>query len=225
MTDFSEYNLFPTKILKCKVDPLLYKKENIVKEVLENYKKDKNRNNWDKKSQLHHYLNDWENTNFNKLNLNSLSLVYGKIISDHINKITFNSKITYEYSIENISVNTRFMKEHDHFGSLSGIGKNTTMFGCIHYIKFDKSKHTKTTFINPLHFAYYNSFLEFIQSKLDHTDTNNSNYFSYWEFDVEEDDFFIFPSYLKHIVYDNYLELEENNPRIISSVNIRITDY
>ena len=86
--------------------------------------------------------------------------------------------------------------------------------GCISL----KKEHQVTKFYNPLIIAQYASTISDVK-KLVANDISNSNYFHHWNLEVEEDDFILFPSYLKHEVTETP---KTENLRVTLSTNIII---
>jgi len=208
-------NIFPTLIGNIKIDPNSYDKKTIVEKVIDNYRKQPERNFWDKDSKLHHYYGDWENQSLSEVDFVTLKPIYNTIIENYMKHIHFSETIEYSWSIANLAVNSHFMKEHDHFQITE---KGQCLFSCIHYIKFNKELHAETTFNNPLHIAYFPANIIKVNRLLKSDVVSNSTYFHNWVLDSKEDDFIIFPSYLKHVVYDKYKETKE--PRIVSVINV-----
>lgn len=210
-------NLFSSLLYKDKIDPLSYNKSDIVDVILKNYKKDetKSRNNWDNRSDLHHYYADWDNNYYDPLPLDQLALIYEDKVKQFIAGLQLSQNIEYNWSIENIAVNTRHMAEHDHLGFTDNY---EGVFSAIHYINYDKIQHGPTNFFNPLMFAQFNCFTNTMSQILDSENQDNSAYFKSWSIDCNEDDLLIFPSYLKHDVTSN---VETSKHRIVSALNIK----
>jgi hypothetical protein len=202
------YNMFPTQIYKCKIDPKSYDKEKIIEECTKKYDEKPYYNLWDNVSDLHHYHRD----HMNMPDIKSLGTAYGQAIDDYMSKIkgTFN----YKWHVINLAVNSKYMKLHDHFARKNGW---QSMFGSTHYISYDKEYHTPTKFINPLVFAQYSDNIHDVMNAL-HYDYANSAYWVDADLDVEEDDMIIFPSYLKHVVENGYRP--GSKPRIVGVTNI-----
>ena len=176
---------------------------------------EKNRNNWDNKSDLHHYYADWDNKSYDPLPLEQLVSLYEIKVKNFIATLPLLGNVEYNWSIENIAVNTKHMAEHDHLGFDRGYEGT---FSAIHYIKYDKATHGPTNFFNPLMFTQFDCFTNNITKILDNKLIENSAYFKTWSIDCKEDDLIIFPSYLKHNVISN---LSQNNYRITSAINIK----
>jgi len=209
------YDLFPSSIYRGKISEETYNKNVIVNTLIENYKVEPSRNKWDDISELHHTYSDWNNPSFKEIDTTELLIQYQKIISEFISQIPLCHEIKYQYNISNIAVNTKYMKSHDHFQRKDD---SQCMFSCVHYIKFDKENHRSTCFKNPMIFAQYDDNIRHVGKLLNNTSVINSSYFDTWNIECEENDFVIFPSYLKHFVVGKNVSVD--NPRIIVVLNI-----
>jgi len=214
----NHYDLFATRVYKTNIDPTSYDKEHIVKTMIDNYNIQPQRNTWDKISRLHHAYDDWENEQFQKVNTDSLYPVYDSVIKQIIDSIKFNHQISYKWSIANLAINSKFMREHDHF-YINQEGQS--LFSCVHYIKFNKEVHPQTTFINPLPLSYFSANVHKVNSILNSRHVPNSTYFGTWDMDASENDFIAFPSYLKHLVYDSHQDEIKDN-RIVAVINVEL---
>ena len=80
---------FPVDIYK--INPNNYNKEKIVSDIIDNYKIDPNRNNWDNSSNvhnssnIHHELDDKGNVKFKKIDYSSLIPLYNEKIKEYVN--------------------------------------------------------------------------------------------------------------------------------------------
>jgi hypothetical protein len=211
------YNLFGSPIYKTKIDPLSYDKETLVKTMQANYAINPIRNKWNNISNLHHTYLDWDNPEFLPIDHSSLIPVYEKQINEFMKTIRFRKDVSYIWDVANFAVNTIDMAQHDH---LEKTDTTMNMFSCTHYISYDKSAHGTTEFTNGLPLAYYTSMCKPYQDLLDPRTADNSAYFETWAIDTDEDDFVIFPSYLKHAVYPT--KIKTDHPRIVGVVNIGI---
>ena len=211
------YNLFGSPIYKTKIDPLSYDKENIIKTMKANYAINPIRNKWNNISNLHHMYNDWDNPEFLPLDTSSLIPVYEKHINDFMKTLKFRKGVNYGWTIANFAINTKDMSPHDH---LDQIEDTYNMFSCTHYISYDKTAHATTEFSNSLPLVYYPSHIKLFKDALDDKAIENSAYHETWALDTNEDDFVIFPSYLKHAVYPT--KIKTDHPRIVGVVNIGI---
>jgi hypothetical protein len=211
------HNIFGSVIYKTTIDPLSYDKDSIVNVLTQNYNKKPHRNKWDDTSKLHHMYGDWQNEEFSPVDTSSLLCVYHKHIEHFMESVSFKKPIKYNWSLANLAVNTEYMKDHEHFDRTD---TTQTIFSCTHYISFDKSVHQPTQFINPLPLAYYSRNVNDLQELLNDKTETNSCYFNHWNLDTNEDDFVIFPSYLKHSVLPS--KEKTSYPRIVGVVNIDI---
>ena len=207
------YPLFAHNVYKVKVDPNRYDKEAIVGQMMRNYAKNTQRNNWDNESILHHTYNDGLNPNFEIVDgSNGLIPLYGEILMDLTKKLDLQGVVNFQFNFANFAINTQYMRKHSHEFGQESFG--STIFATVHYIKFNKKLHSGTTFINP---KCQNPRHKFILKE----STKNSFCFDEWEIDVEEDDMLIFPAYLEHYV-KNKPDTNWEYPRIVSSTNITV---
>ena len=211
------HNLFGSSVYKTRIDPASYDKKQIIKTMMDNYAINPIRNKWNTVSNLHHTYNDRENSEFAKIDESSLVPVYQNVIDEFMKTVKFKNNINYNWSISNFAINTKDMSSHEHLGK-SPLHRN--MFSCIHYISFDKNVHSPTEFINSMPLVYYPILTSPYQDVLDNTMEENSSYYESWCINIEEDDFVIFPAYLKHAVYPS--KGNSDIPRIISVVNIEL---
>jgi hypothetical protein len=209
-------NAFSSNIYKFKIDPLTYDKQSILNNVVQNYQKSPMRNKWDSSSRLHHYYNDWDNSQFESLDFNNLCFEYDKIFKKFIDSLNV-PNINYRFNIVNVTVGdgTSYMAEHDHYAKNNGW---ETVFSCTHYLSF-KEGHTLTCFVNPNIFAHYHDNVKNMQSVLDMSDIKNSSYCRDWFVSAKEDDFIIFPSYLKHKVEESKTKID-GDLRVIVVTNL-----
>ena len=206
-------NLFGFPIIKTKINKTLYDKKNIINTIEENYKINNKRNNWDDLSILHHVSNDWKNTKFKKINFNKIIPVYKDILQKTLNKLNFICKYSFKFVIVNYTCLNKhnFMQPHIH---------PKCHFTAVHYLQFDKNNHTGTRYHNTLPFIEHlgelaPELLE-ISSKNDFT---NSWLCGSWREDVEEDDFYLYPSFLKHSIDP---QKSKNKKRMTIILNITL---
>lgn len=206
-------DLFSSPVWKVKIPPDSYNKQEILEVVEHNYNLQPTRNalapTFD--STGHHYYRDWDNPKFKEVDIDPLNKIYKEIIKDFGSKIKVNQLIYCEYEIVNIhaSKSNQNLKIHDH----------PTFYSTVHYLSL-KKEHQLTTFYNPLIIGQYASTISDVK-KLVANDISNSNYFHQWNLEVEEDDFVLFPSYLKHEVIETS---NTENLRVTVSTNITIRD-
>ena len=210
--------LFPTTVWKVKIDPNSYDKDVFVRTVAENYRRDPYRNMWSNEGTLHHSYNDWDNEKFVKYDLSSLHAVYSKIIDDFANAVGLVRPTKYSFEIANVTANKggQYMAEHDH---VVDWGDKSTSFVAVHYVKYEKHQPS-TTFLNPMAIARHPTFFDYVRRNFPDNNSEYSNFQETWEMCTEEDDFVIFPSYLKHKVRGNWRDKKPNELRITTAVNI-----
>jgi hypothetical protein len=205
-------DLFSSRVFKTRIDPNSYNKDELVKVVISNYEKNPKRNAWDQNCDIHHYYNDWENSQYDTVPTQQLNEIYQQEIVKFHKEV--NPSVSWQWNLENIAVNTNYMVPHNHLWIENGYA---TTYSCIHYIKFNPTYHRGTEFENPAYWTEIKQFTEKMQTGLNSSDIKNSNFFSGWVLDVEEDDMIFFPSYLKHKVHGM---IEEKEHRIVGVVNI-----
>jgi len=205
-------DLFSTPIYKTKISPDSYDKEQLIKDIEHNYKLDPHRNAWDKESELHHYYADWTNPNFKNLELNNLMHEYNSKILEFMSSFPFSKETACNWCLVNVSASktNQFMMPHYH---------EDTFYSGVHYIGL-KEGQSRTTFHNPLIVGQYDNAWSHVRPFMKDT-VQNSSYFGEWNLFVEEDDFILFPSYLKHGVRRNN---ENDNLRITTSVGIKLEE-
>jgi len=213
-------NLFPSHIYRYHIDPLSYDKQEIVNSIIKNYNLSPIRNNWSGGSNLHHYYNDWNNTEYNKVDLSSLVICYNSLIQSFINSLDLKNLPNWNYSIQNITVckePDHFMEEHDHYS-------DNVIFSGVHYIRKNK-EDSGLTFVNPLIVAQYPAIesLKWATTNLNSAIEDNSAFFKEWSIQPEEDEFIIFPSYLKHKVVQS--KNKNDDYRIAVALNIRVFNH
>ena len=124
-----------------------------------------------------------------------------------------NSK--YEISINEIWTNYytdgEYQEEHDHLSKINE--KKCSLaphFSCIHFLSFDPTRHKPTKFYDPLRQLRVYEF-------------SRGDYGEFYCPNIEEGDFIMFPSYLRHSVAPSPKTLDY--PRITISMNISILEY
>ena len=183
---------FPVGIYK--INPSNYNKEKIVSDIIDNYKIDSNRNNWNKSSNIPHELDDRNNDNFKKINYSSLLPLYDEKIKEYLNNFKIIEDYHYKFEIVNYTCSSsgQYMKKHMH---------NDCAFTAVHYIKFNKEEHRGTTFHNRHpHVDFIPSFKQKFYEIKDMNDIANSWAMKAWTFGVEEDDICFSPAKLMHSV-------------------------
>lgn len=208
--------LFPSNLFKSHIDPLSYDKTKIIDTVLRNYELQKERNEWDETSKLHHYYGDWENEAFEKIDISSVMEQYKDIYKNILDSM-FIEPISFNVSFENITVhkggNTN-MAVHNHINDhvfLSGV----------HYIKSNETS-SKITFVNPLVYSEYPnlSINNITKKSMNSSNETASAYFREWNVPPTEDTMLIFPAYLNHKV--DASGLPDSDFRIAIVTNLQI---
>ena len=183
---------FPVDIYK--INPNNYNKEKIVSDIIDNYKIDANRNNWNKSSNIHQEFDDRNNDNFKKINYSSLVPLYNEKIKEYLSNFKVIKDYHYKFEIVNYTCSSsgQYMKRHMH---------DDCAFSAVHYIKFNREEHMGTTFhnTNP-HIDFIPSFKQKFDEIKDLSDIANSWAMNSWTFDIEEDDFCFSPAKLMHSV-------------------------
>jgi hypothetical protein len=209
-------SLFPSNLFKTIIEPTSFDKSGIIDSVLRNYELQKERNEWDDNSHMHHYYNDWDNELFEKVDLSSITDQYKDIYQNILN-IMFNKPIEFKVVVENITVHkggNTDMAVHNH------INDNVFLSG-VHYIKCDETS-SKLTFVNPLTYSEYPniSIKNITSTSLDGSDVVNSSYFKEWNYAPIENEILIFPSYLNHRVYPSKIKNDEFRIAIVTNLQI-----
>lgn len=191
--------LFASPLYSVIIDPKSYQKQEIIDTVLYNYSVDNSRNKWDENSNLHHLYNDWTNDKFKVVDTTSLIDVYKSIIDPFLEQQKFRKKIKYKWAIENITAynNSQFMREHDHL-------LENVIWTCVHYISVPTNA-SPLTFHNPLAFQIYSQHpgVKISTEFVDIENPLNSAYFQTFNYQMKENEFLIFPSFLRHSVTPN----------------------
>ncbi len=175
-----------------------YNKKDILKVILKNYKKDKNRNEWDKNdiysSNFHHSYSKQKNNFFENPNFNTLIPIYQNNITNFLKNLNIINDVKFSFSISNYTcmLQGQQMKSHIH---------SNCDFSGIHYLNFDENFNDSTLFFNP---ASYSKFLKNLRPNLlnffNNEGEKNSWLYQYYKFITKEEDLIIFPSVLEHSV-------------------------
>lgn len=210
--------LFASPLYSTIIQPDSYQKQEIIDTVLYNYSIDNNRNKWDDDSNLHHSYNDWNNEKFKEVDTTSLIDIYKNIIDSFLASQNFRKKIKYKWAIENITAynNSQFMREHDHL-------LENVIWTCVHYISVPKNA-SPLTFHNPLTFQSYGQHpgVKVLSDFVNTDNPLNSTYFHTFNYRIKEDEFLIFPSFLRHSVMPNPTL---DGLRIAVVVNINFVEF
>ena len=199
MIDLIHHPIFSSSLYKGKIDSNTYEKIKIINEITENYYIDPCRNNWGNKTlNMHMYVNDWNNSRFNKIDLTSLLPIYSQLFDQFIHSLNPLKTIDFNFKIANFTVTNKVnsvMPIHSH------IDEKDCIFTAVHYLK---TSPTSSVLVleNPLIYNQYmhSSIEEYMKSNFGEQNINYSPYSSFWCIKPVEDEIVIFPSYLKHSV-------------------------
>lgn len=214
----NKIDLFASSIWKERINPLAWDKSAFVADVTENYRRDPYRNAWVNDGTLHHCYNDWDNPKFVKYNLDQLMPLYGTLVDGFVNQLRLKRIPRYRYMVTNVTANKggQYMGMHDHIYEDNQLG---CAYSCVHYVSLEKHQ-PNTTFYNPSVVGDYVNTMGYLTKFLNMDDIENSDHAGTWTVPTLEDDFVIFPSYLKHKVQGNWQEKNPNELRITVVVNI-----
>ena len=185
--------LFGFPIVKYKIKPFEYKKDQLTSTILHNYNIDKERNTWDTHSYLHQNIADEYNPKFKVPDCSSLEPIYLKMAQQYVKSLNLNNEVSIEIVNYTCTDKNNFMDPHIH---------GPADFVAAHYVSFDPAVHVPTVFHNPSEGnASYASLLKPELYKLIGKQKGSLNswitpLFSYPQ--VEEDDVLFWPGILKH---------------------------
>jgi len=200
------------------IDENLYNKEEIIKDIEYNYNKNKKRNAWDKgkitESNLHHIYNDWNNTDFKKINFDKLIPIYEDVFIEFFKNLKFRKEeVKFKFDIVNYTCLTSSQNMASHFHI-------DCDFSAIHYIKFDETEHTSTLFENSNTYSNYIENLRPSLNKiLDKTCLLNSWYYKNFRFKIKENDICIIPGLLSHSILKQ-AETEKTRITIVCNISL-----
>jgi hypothetical protein len=120
----------------------------------------------------------------------------------------YNYKIMIDEIWYNCYTDGEYQEEHDHLGG----AVNIVHFSCIHFLSFDKRRHIPPKFRDPID-----------QLRNLSIELGRNNYQDCYHPDIEEGDFIMFPSYLRHSVEPCIYTPEY--PRITIAMNIKVLEY
>ena len=220
-TDFTKINLFYCPIYKIKIDPNSYDKEKILNDIKYNKTLKNTRNephqNFGNGCDIHHSYSDFNNEDFRIINYEKLISTYSETFQSFFNEeLTTIKEFKWEFQIENYTAMTegQWMSAHNHLGT----GDD---FATVHYLNFKKD-HVLTTFKNPATFAPFAKYIQpELKDMMDNQAPDNSYFWEYFDFPVEEDNMLIFPAVLDHEIM---MQGPTKEPRITISSNIKIVD-
>lgn len=212
--NMKKIDLFSTPIWVSQIPGESYNKQELIDAITVNYSKNSNRNKYsDFISDMHNYYGDWDNTEYLPLDMVKLNSIYGILIEQFMQQQLFATKTEYMYNIVNVSVSKSGQSIHLH-------GHDDCSFVSAHYISLDP-EHKSTIFENPTMFGYYSNNKYELKSLFNSENIENSIYYGTYSINSKEDDFVIFPSYLKHLVLN---ESKVDKLRITTSCNIYLKE-
>lgn len=206
--------LFGVPYHRGKIDSNSYNKNKIVADINSNYKKDPHRNKWSNDN-LHHLNSDKNNPDFIDIDFSELIPLYEKEIYKFFGqyeKLSESNNLKLKIEIVNYTAtkNDQYMSEHDHIPSL---------FYAIHYLKFDPTCHEPTMHRNINSFPSKHVHANFYNT-MNKKCIENSWLYQRWQFDTDEDDFFIIPGIIEHSIKPSY----SDKLRISVVMNINLTN-
>ena len=202
--------LFGFPVMTTKINSKSYNKKSIISTIEKNFKLNKKRNQWDKVSLLHHSYNDDTNPKYHKVDYSTLIPVYQKVITKLLHDMNIHIACEFKFTIANYTClsKSNYMDSHIH---------PFTDFTAVHYIQFDKKKHTPTTFENLLPHIDYMHQLSPELPKILSNHPLNSWIYRNWKLDIKEDDFCFSPAFLRHKIEP---QTSKNKNRITIVLNI-----
>lgn len=181
-----------------KIDPKSYDKEQISKDILNNYYINPVRNNWDNKSymdsKLHHSNSDRGNPHFKEINYSKLMRQYQMLFGSFLKELDL-PNAQADFTITNYTAMKmgQYMRKHNHIGDCD--------FTCVHYFSFNPKEHPSTTFYNPNNGATSIRYLRPNHyNKLNITKPEHSFRLPYFQLPAKEDEIHIMPSEVEHEV-------------------------
>lgn len=204
--------------MNTKIDKKSYDKKSIISTIEKNFKINNKRNFWDKASVLHHAFNDASNPQYHKVNFDTLIPVYKKTLFALFNKMDFISSYHFNFRVDNYTClsNSNYMSSHVHPGA---------DFTAVHYIQFDKKHHTSTRFENSLPYIdYIKQMRPDLFKILSNKHPSNSWMYKDWGSNVEEDDFYFYPAFLKHKI-DPQTSKKKNRITIVLNITLEKDEY
>jgi hypothetical protein len=209
--------LFGFPIWKTRIAPELYNKQEIIDVINDNYRKMPYRDKWSPQAKaLHHSFDDLDNPSMITPDFSKVQSQYADLITTFMNE----NRITgcCETNITNYTVinNEQYMHPHVHLSP-----KNDVAFAAVHYISFDPACHSPLVFHNsdPISLILQSSDFGSMVER-DYTPFQYMN--STYTVEIEEDDFIIFPSCLKHSVDSSLVTLQNSKNRICIALNLKM---
>jgi hypothetical protein len=198
------------------IDENLYNKKEIIEDIEYNYNKNKKRNVWDKgninESDLHHLYNDWNNSDFKKINFDKLIPIYAEVFKEFFKNLKFKKEdIKFKFEVVNYTCLTSSQNMTSHVHAECD-------FSAVHYIKFDDTVHTTTLFENNNNYSNFSVNLRPNLNKiLDETCVLNSWYYKNFRFKIKENDICIVPGLLSHSI-PKQLKTEKTRITIVCNI-------
>lgn len=212
-------SLFSVPVYHANIGSELFDRDDIVSKIEKNYDIDPTRNKYDGSDRIfgskgHHAYKDFDNSKFYKPNFDRLIEIYQSHIHEYLSNFKFKTDanpISYTFNIANYTCmkKTDYMQEHSHSDS---------SFFAVHYLKFNSRVHTPTLLKNPITISQYANQLLGRLCDLDDSKLENSWTQSDYFISVNEGDFVIVPSILRHQV----LPSNSEESRITIVVNIKL---
>jgi hypothetical protein len=205
-------NLFAIPLWKTSLDVDNEVKLDILNQIKSNYEKYQN-----------YYETEWNcvvhstQKNHNHINYNNILPYYGKeyetFCSQHHLNLNYHNycinEIWYNYYVKYSS-----QEIHQHISVCSETNK-VNIFSGVHFLKINQD-HPKIIFYNPNLLSVNEEQSLKVKSYYNKLDINHSFYHRFFELDVKEGDFIIFPSFLEHAVFQQKVD----EPRITIAFNI-----
>ena len=201
-------NLFGIPVWYDLVDPNTYNKDQLITTIKNNYEKNPERNRWSDFCKMHHGYHDFDNEEYEPLNLNILKVVYQNKINKFASEVLGDiSGVRCNLEIVNYTAmeSGGHMTRHDHV-------ETSTSFVGVHYLKFKAGQHSNIRYWNPHTLFTMLPGYDQIYHKLGIC----NKFFSH---PVQEDMITIYPSFLEH---DIPLQGETDSLRLSIVFNLKI---
>ena len=209
--------LFGSPVMITQIDKKSYDKKSIISTIEKNFKLNKKRNLWDKRSVLHHAFKDFSNPKYHKVNFKTLIPIYHKTLTAMFKNMAFNTHQPgphFDFLIVNYTClsESNYMVSHLHPG---------VDFTAVHYIQFDNKHHKGTIFENSLpHAEYINNLRPELTEILSLEHPSNSWAYRDWVLNIKEDDFCFSPAFLKHRI-DPQASKKKNRITIVLNISLK----
>ena len=205
--------LFGFPLMVTKIDPTSYNKKHIVSTIEKNFKLKKT-NRWDKQSILQYAYADFSNPKYHKVNFDTLLPIYNHTLGELFKKIGFFARCDMNFIIVNYTClgKSNYMVPHMH---------PEADFIAVPYVQFDQKNHFPTVFENILPHATYIDFIRPDLSQiLSNQDVLNSWAYKSWTPTIEEDDFCLCPSFLRHRI-DPQASKKKNRITVVLNITLK----